>query len=81
MKDKLKNAWKWFLQTSMLIGIPVTFYILMMGIEKSFFTVQCHFVGDNCADSIGAQDAMVEYMSDLVGANPGMDIVAKPRRK
>jgi hypothetical protein len=79
--DKIKIAWKWYVQTSALVGIPVVFLLLTIGIQKFVFTATCQLAGYQCEYAIGATDAMTEYMGDLLASNPGKDIVVQPRRK
>lgn len=55
--------------------------LLFMGTQKMFFTGTCHAFGWKCEYAIGATDAMTQYMGELLSANPGMDIVTKPRNK
>lgn len=79
--NKFAGAWKWFLQTSTIVGVPVTFILGVMAAQNVLFTITCQTAGWRCEYSIGATDAMVEYMGQLVAANPNVDIVAKPRKK
>ena len=57
------------------------FLLLMMGAQKFMFTLTCSTAGYRCEYAIGAQDAMAEYMGDLLSSNPGVDLVAKPKGK
>ena len=79
--EKLQSAIKWYLQTAMLIGVPVLFIVLMLGTQKMLFTATCYTAGFRCEYAFGATDAMTSFMSDLVGANPNVDIVAVPKNK
>lgn len=79
--DKIKAGFRWYCQTSMLIGMPIVLLLILVGAQKLFFTGTCHVAGMGCEYSLGATDAMAAYMGDLLDANPGMDIVAEPRRK
>ena len=81
MKEKLINTFVWFKQTSTLVGMPVLFILVTMGVQKFFFTTTCYTVGWRCEYSFGATDAMASYMGELLASNPGMDIVTKPRRR
>ena len=81
MKENIPKAWTWFRQTSTIIGVPVTLILSLMLVQKVFFTTTCQVAGWRCEYSIGATDAMVEYMGQLLAANPNMDIVAKPKGK
>lgn len=79
--EKVKTFWKWYIQTSALVGIPVVFLLLVMGVQKFVFTATCQLGGYQCEYALGATDAMTEYMGDLLASNPGKDIVVKPRGK
>lgn len=77
----IKTFLRWYYQTAALIGIPITFLLLMMGAQKFVFTLTCTTAGYQCEYALGATDAMAEYMSELVASNNEMDIVAKPRTR
>lgn len=77
----MKTFLRWYYQTAALIGIPITFLLLMIGAQKFLFTLTCTTAGYRCEYALGATDAMAEYMSELVASNDGMDIVAKPRQR
>ena len=81
MGARTAAAAKWFMQTSTIVGIPVTLILSMLFVQKVFFTTTCTVIGWRCEYSIGATDAMAEYMGQLLAANPNMDIVAKPKNK
>lgn len=78
--DRIKTAVRWYWQTSALVGVPVVFLLLVMGLQRFTFTATCHTIGWRCEYAIGATDAMTEYMGDLLASNPNMDIVAEPRK-
>ena len=79
--ERLQSAIKWYLQTAMLIGVPVLFIVLMLGTQKMIFTATCYTAGFRCEYEFGETDAMTSFMSELVSSNPNVDIVASPRRK
>lgn len=78
--EKLQNFLGWYGFTAKLIGIPVLFVVLFLGVQKFIFTSTCMIAGFRCEYSFGATDAMTEFMGELLSANKNMDIVAKPRR-
>jgi ABC-type xylose transport system permease subunit len=78
--ERMRTIATWYWQTSALVGVPVVFLLLVVGFQKFTFTATCHTIGWRCEYAIGATDAMTEYMGDLLAANPGVDIVAEPRR-
>lgn len=80
MWNKTKVIAKWYWQTAGLVGVPVLFYILSTAFQRGVFTVNCTWRGKTCEYAFGAQDAMATYMSELVEANPNVDIVARPRK-
>lgn len=77
----VKTFLRWYYQTAALIGIPITFLLLMMGAQKFMFTLTCTTAAYRCEYAIGATSAMAEYMAELVAGNDDMDLVAKPRVK
>lgn len=77
----MKTFLKWYYQTAALVGIPVVFLLLMIGLQKFVFTLTCTTAGYRCEFALGATDAMTAYMGDLLMANPDMDIVAKPSKR
>ena len=79
--QKLATFWLWYKQTSTLLGLPVLMILLFMGFQKVLFTTTCQTAGDKCEYSIGATDAMAEYMGALLASNENMDIVTTPRKK
>lgn len=79
--QRIKTFWTWYKQTSCLVGVPVVFVLLLMGLQKFTFTATCHTIQWRCEYAIGATDAMTAYMGELLAANEGMDIVAEPRKK
>lgn len=64
----------------MLVGAPILLFLVFLGVQKFFFTFTCQVAGFRCEYALGASDAMMEYMGQLVSSNPGVDIVTKPRR-
>lgn len=79
--EKINRFVTWYKQTATLLGIPILMLLLCVGVQKVFFTSTCQVLGWKCEYSIGATDAMTEYMGQLLASNQGMDIVAQPRRK
>lgn len=78
--EKLSNFLGWYGFTAKLIGIPVLFVLLFIGFQKFVFTTTCMVAGFRCEYSIGATDAMVQYMGELLESNPNMDIVSRRRK-
>lgn len=81
MNPRIKAGMTWFAQTSTIVGIPVTLILSLLFVQKVIFTTTCTIAGWRCEYSLGATDAMVEYMAELVAANPNADIASVPRRK
>lgn len=79
--ERLKTFWNWYRYSSFLVGVPILFILIFMGIQKFTFTATCLTVGIKCEYAVGAEQAVVDYMGDLLASNPGVDIVTKPRRK
>jgi hypothetical protein len=81
MNPKLKAGGTWFMQTSTVVGIPVTLILSLLFIQKVIFTTTCTIAGWRCEYSIGATDAMTDYMAELLAANPNRDLASVPRQK
>lgn len=77
----LKTIATWYNQTAMLVGYPVLLIVLLMAIEKTFFTLTCQTSGYRCEYSLTNTQSAVEFVGDLLSSNPEMDIVAKPRKR
>lgn len=78
--NSLKQFWEWFLYSARLVGAPILAFLLLWGTMKITYTGTCAIGGLKCEYAIGADDSMIAYMSDMLAANPGVDVVAKPRK-
>lgn len=78
--EKMKGAYRWFLTTSMLVGMPVVLLLVLLGIQKFAFTTTCYVANYRCEYAIGANGGMADYMGELLAANPDVDIKAEKRR-
>lgn len=78
--NKTKAMWIWYRQTSTILGIPTLFALLFLGFQKFVFTATCMTASWKCEYALGADMAMAQYMGELLAANPGTEIVAKPKR-
>lgn len=78
MKEKLKKFLAWYFYSSTLVGVPLVLLLFAIGMQKFIFTTTCTIIGYKCEYALGAQDAMANYMGDLLSNNPGKDIVVKP---
>ena len=79
--QQLKDFLAWYKYTAQPIGLLVLGVVLFYFFKLASCTVACYSFGVACNASYGANDAMAQYMSDLVGANEGVDIVAKVKSK
>lgn len=61
-----KKTLTWFLQTSTIVGVPVTFYLLSAGVQKATFTFTCEMIGYECESAIGASSAVHDYINGLL---------------
>lgn len=77
----IKLILRWYYQTAAIVGIPLLFLLLLWGTQKFVFTLTCSTSGYQCEYALGATDVMANYMGDILASNPGMDLVAKPKRK
>jgi len=48
----VNNAWRWFLTTSLIIGVPVTTGLILTGIERTWHTLTCETMRYNCSRSL-----------------------------
>jgi hypothetical protein len=79
--QQVKDFIAWYKYTAQPIGLLVLGVVLFYFFKLASCTVACYSFGIACHASYGANDAMAQYMSDLVGANQGMDIVTAKRKK
>ena len=79
--QQLKDFLAWYKYTAQPIGLIVLGVVLFYFFKLASCTVACYWFGVACNASYGSNDAMAQYMSDLVGANEGMDIVTAKRKK
>jgi len=79
--ERIHNFSKWFWTTSAIVGAPVLMLLLLVGIQRAFFTLTCETASFGCEYSFSRTDAMASYVSDILDANPNQDLVVKPRRK
>lgn len=77
--EKLKTFWTWYKYSSFLVGVPILFVLIFFAFQKFIFTSTCMVVGVKCEYAFGADQALANYMGDLLAANPHVDIVAKRR--
>ncbi len=55
--------------------------LLIVGIQRAFFTLTCETAGVACEYSFSRTDAMASYVGDILASNPDGDLVMKPKRK
>jgi hypothetical protein len=79
--EKIQNFTRWFWTTAAIVGTPVLLLLLIVGIQRAFFTLTCETAGVACEYSFSRTDAMASYVSDILDANPSQDLVVKPKRK
>lgn len=48
----VNKAWRWFLTTSLIIGVPVTTGLILTGIERTWHTLTCETMRYNCSRSL-----------------------------
>jgi hypothetical protein len=78
--ERVKKIVQWYMQSSMLVGAPILMFLVFLGLQKFLFTFTCNAAGFRCEYAIGASDGMAQYMGELLAANPGTDIIARPRK-
>lgn len=62
----LSKGWIWFKQTSTLVGIPVTFLLLIVMAQKFTFTATCEVAGYFCELGISRETAVYDYVDSLL---------------
>lgn len=78
--EKTKAFLSWFWSTSAVVGAPVLIVLLIVGMQRCFFTLTCETAGVGCAYSIRS-DAMIKFVSKTLEENPDSDLELKPRKK
>ena len=78
--ERIHNFSKWFWTTSAIVGAPVLMLLLLVGIQRAFFTLTCETAGFGCEYSFSRTDAMASYVGDILASNDG-DLVIKPKHK
>lgn len=73
----LKRVWVWYLQTSMLVGLPVAFFLILGTVQGFVFTGSCFAVGKYCEYAWSA-DRTAEAIQAFLDANPGRDLAMPP---
>lgn len=48
----VSKAWRWFLTTSLIIGVPITTGLILTGIERTWHTLTCETMRYNCSRSL-----------------------------
>lgn len=76
--EKAKQYFIWFMQTSQIIGVPVTLIILILAAQSIFYTGACYTTDYYCEYALGA-DKTAEAIQTMLDANPGKDMIMKPR--
>ena len=79
--EKIQSFTRWFWTTSAIVGAPVLLLLLLVGIQRTFFTLTCETAGVACEYSFSRSDNMARYVGELLDANPEQDLVVKPRKK
>lgn len=74
----MREAWIWYKQSSVLVGIPMLAVIMLTALSKVIFTGSCLTVGYQCEYAVGTAEAAQKYMTSLVGGNA--DIKLQPTR-
>jgi hypothetical protein len=79
--ERIQNFTRWFWTTSAIVGAPVLLLLLIVGIQRAFFTLTCETAGVACEYSFSRTDAMASYVGDILASNPDGDLVMKPKHK
>ena len=78
--DRIKGFWKWFEYTSYPFGLVALAVVMVLSLRAVSATVTCTVFEYKCEYAISAKDAIAESMENLLTANKGTDIVARPRK-
>ena len=79
--EKIRRFTNWFWYTSAIVGAPVLLLLLLVGIQRAFFTLTCETAGVACEYSFSRTDAMASYVGEILANNPDGDLVMKPKKK
>lgn len=74
----VNKAWRWFLTTSMIVGVPVTVGLLLTGIERTFHTLTCETVRFNCSRSLVHG---LSYVVERVDATHDVTLTPTPTKR
>ncbi len=79
MRENIKKAWNWYRIFSTIVGLPVAFVFLALFFQKIFFTFTCHTASFRCEYAFAATQAQIDFVGELLSANPGRDIISVPQ--
>lgn len=78
-RQQVKGAFKWYWQTSALVGMPITLILLAIGIQRLAFTATCQLGGWRCEYSLGAKSAG-DYIQGLMETDVESEVVVRPKK-
>lgn len=64
----LRQWGKWYLQTSMLIGMPIVLALVLIGAQRFFFTFTCYTATFQCQYAFGGKDGSEGDMAHKMAA-------------
>lgn len=74
---KIRRWCIWYLQTSMVIGMPITALLIILFVQYGLFTFTCYSAGYYCQYAV-TSDPTQAAIEKIMRANPGMDISLTP---
>lgn len=79
--ERIQNFSRWFWTTSAIVGAPVLMLLLLVGIQRAFFTLTCETASFGCEYSFSRTDSMARYVGELLDSNPDHDMQLVPRKR
>lgn len=76
----MREAIRFYLYASAIVGAPILAVIIIVGVQRAFFTLTCETASYRCDKSFGATQAVTSVVSQIV-ADDEYDVEVKPRKR
>lgn len=74
----VSKAWRWFLTTSLIIGVPVTTGLILTGVERTWHTLTCETVRFGCSRSLVHG---LSYVVEQVDTEHDVTLTPTPKKR